>query len=165
LSDEPRDADESKRLVRRHLLIGWLGLAVFLSLGIALEVFHALKWDFYLDLRNAPRRHLWTLAHTHGTLFSLLSIAFAWTAMQVPWTARLSRASVFLVAALILMPAGFFLGGVTLHGGDPNLAILLVPVGAVFLMFSACLVLVAVRVSPLLRQSPRAPSKDRRNVR
>ena len=37
------------------------------------------------------------------------------------------------MAATALMPAGFFLGGFYLHGGDPGLGILLLPVGAVFL--------------------------------
>jgi hypothetical protein len=40
------------------------------------------------------------------------------------------------VAATLLIPAGFFLGGVFVHGGDPGVGVLLVPVGAA-LLFAA----------------------------
>jgi hypothetical protein len=48
-------------------------------------------------------------------------------------------------AAGILLPLGFFLGGVVIHGGDPGLAVLLVPVGAV------AAIVAAGRVVSLLR--------------
>ena len=38
-----------RRLARRHHFIGWWGLLLFLSLGIALETMHGFKSDFYLD--------------------------------------------------------------------------------------------------------------------
>jgi predicted GNAT family N-acyltransferase len=44
----------------------------------------------------------------------------------------------FLTAAIVLLPGGFFLGGLFVHGGDPGLGVLLVPVGAVCL-FAAVL--------------------------
>ena len=53
--------------------------------------------------------------------------------------ARRRFASRCLVAASILLPAGFFLGGFGIHGGDPGLGVLLVPVGAV-LLFAAVVV-------------------------
>jgi hypothetical protein len=152
-------------LVRRHLAIGWLGLAVFLTLGIALEVFHGLKLDFYLDLRNGPRRMLWTLAHTHGTLFSLMSLAFAWTTSQVRWSVWLSRASYPLNLALLLMPSGFFLGGTWLHGGDPNLAILLVPVGAALLLLAVLFIILALRASSRLVTAEAPAKSGRRGAR
>jgi len=34
----------------------------------------------------------------------------------------------------VLLPGGFFLGGVSFYGGDPGLGALLIPVGAVFLL-------------------------------
>jgi hypothetical protein len=47
--------------------------------------------------------------------------------------------------ANIVLPGGFFLGGVTIYGGDPGLGILLVPVGAFFLL--AGVLLTAWRVT------------------
>jgi len=40
------------------------------------------------------------------------------------------------VASTILIPSGFVLGGVFLHGGDPGMGVLLVPAGAVLLLFA-----------------------------
>src|SRR5262245_40711472 len=66
-----------RRLARRHHLIGWCGLLVFLSLGALLETLHGFKIGFYLDPGHKLRRELWTLAHAHGTLLSLVNIGFA----------------------------------------------------------------------------------------
>jgi hypothetical protein len=129
--NETQESTAADGLVRRHLLAGWLGLLAFLSLGIALETLHGLKVDFYLDLKNEPRRMLWTLAHTHGTLFSLVSIAFAWSLTQLRYFPERRWVSAFLLfGGQVLLPSGFFLGGVWLYSGDPNLFILLVPAGA-----------------------------------
>lgn len=123
--------------VRRHLIAGWLGLVVFMSLGLSLEILHGLKIDFYLDLRNGTRRMLWTLAHSHGTLFSLLNIAFAWTLTQLRSAGSLAAASYALILGQWLMPLGFFLGGTWLLSGDPGYGILLAPVGGVLVLSSA----------------------------
>ena len=56
---------------------GWWSLAVFLTLGLVLEALHGFKLGFYLDVHNQTRRHMWTLAHAHGTLLGLVHIAFA----------------------------------------------------------------------------------------
>ena len=132
-----------KRLARRHHLLGWLGLLVFLSLGVFLEGLHGFKVGFYLDLGNRIRREMWTLAHAHGTLLSLVNIGFAAGLPQFgSWTAgRLRLASFFLLDAAILIPAGFFLGGVSPSEGDPGIGILLVPFGAVLLFVAVALVL------------------------
>lgn len=121
--------------IRRHLRFGWWSLLVFLTLGIALEAMHGFKIGWYLDVSNATRRLMWTLAHTHGTLLALVHIAFA---LSLPFLAtdreRPRRwASASLYGASVLLPGGFFLGGVVVHGGDPSLGILLLPVGAVLL--------------------------------
>ena len=44
-------------------------------------------------------------------------------------------ASWALLWAALLLPAGFFLGGVVIHDGDSGLGILLVPVGALLLLY------------------------------
>ena len=125
-------------VTRRHLRIGWWSLLVFLTLGVVLEGLHGLKIGLYLDVSNSTRRLMWTLAHAHGTLLSLVHIAFAASLSLLPsWDPR-SRglASICLTSAGLLVPAGFFLGGVAdfkKYGGDPGLGIVLVPLGALLL--------------------------------
>jgi len=123
-------------LVRRHLVIGWWSLLLFLGLGIFLEALHGLKLGLYLSVEAETRRLMWTLAHTHGTLLSLVHIVFATTIGKVPEDARrsLHLASLCLIGAGVLMPAGFFLGGVFFYSGDPGLGIFLVPPGGILLL-------------------------------
>lgn len=132
------------RLVSRHLRVGWWSLAVFLTLGIALEAMHGFKLGWYLDLSNATRRFLLTLAHVHGTLIALVHLAFAATlAARAPRPLpRAAFASASLVGAGLALPVGFLLGGLWPWGGDPGLGIVLVPVGAALLL--AGVVVVAV---------------------
>ena len=131
-----------RRLARRHGVYGWWGLLVFLSLGIALETLHGFKAGLYLDPDHRLRRLLWTLAHAHGTLFALIHLAFAATVESLGrWSpARLKLASFFLLDALLLLPVGFFLGGVGHTETDPSPAILLVPLGAFFLLAAVALI-------------------------
>jgi hypothetical protein len=135
-------ADLRRRLARRHHWIGWWGLLVFLSLGIGLETLHGFKAGFYLDPAERLRRLLWTLAHAHGTLLALIHIGFAAGLPQLGrWTERrLKLASFFLTDALLLMPAGFFLGGVGHSEVDPSPGVLLVPVGALALLAAVALI-------------------------
>ena len=140
MSDEL--ADLRRRLARRHYLIGWWGLLVFLSLGIGLETLHGFKVGFYLDPAHRLRRLLWTLAHAHGTLLALIHVAFAVGLGQFGhWTVRRLRlAAFFLTDALVLLPAGFFLGGIGHGEVDPSPGVLLVPVGALFLLAAVGLI-------------------------
>jgi hypothetical protein len=41
-----------------------------------------------------------------------------------------------LIWAAILLPAGFFLGGIVTYGGDPGFGVWLVPIGALLLFYS-----------------------------
>ena len=131
-------------LVGRHLRIGWWSLAVFLTLGIALEVMHGFKLGWYLDLSNATRRLLLTLAHVHGTLVALVHLAFAATLAIRGTLPRAALASAMLVGAGTALPMGFLLGGLWPWGGDPGLGIVLVPVGAALLLGSVVLVAVGL---------------------
>ncbi len=134
-------ADPGEHVSRLHLRVGWWALLVFVSLGAVLETLSGFKVGVYLDVANSTRRLMWTLAHAHGTLLSILNIVFALTVRHAPgWDAG-SRllASRCLRAALVLMPLGFFLGGVRIHGGDPGLGILLVPPGALLLFVAVLL--------------------------
>ena len=136
------------RLDRLHLRLGWWAVFVFLALGIVLEGMHGLKLGYYLDLANSTRRHMWTLAHAHGTLLGLVNVAFALSLRAFgseksdlgksdPGWQR--RASVALLLATLLLPGGFLLGGIVIYGGDPGLGVLLVPVGGFALLYAVWL--------------------------
>ena len=136
MNDEGREP-----IVRRHLAFAWWTVLVYLTLGAGLEAAHALKLGLYVDVANQTRRLMWTLAHAHGTLLGLMSLGFAFTASRLgKWPERSQRiASRALMGATLLIPLGFFLGGLFIHAGDPGLGIVLVPAGAL-LLFVAVLV-------------------------
>jgi hypothetical protein len=121
---------------RRHLRFGWWALLVFAALGLALESLQGFKVAAYLDVSNDTRRLMWRLAHAHGGLLAAINILFALTlrtASAAPFP-RVQRISTGLIAATILLPGGFFLGGVAFYSGDPGIGVLLVPIGAVLLL-------------------------------
>ena len=78
--------------------------------------------------------------------------------MQDIVTSRaLAAASQALVAAGVLLPAGFFLGGMVVYGGDPGLGVLLVPVGAVCLIVAAGIAVKALNqpvIEPMTSDEP-----------
>ncbi len=124
----------------RHRRFGWWALLCFLTLGITLEALHGFKVGWYLDVSNSTRRLLWTLAHAHGVLLALVNLMFAVTLRAFPevrggWC-RL--ASPCLLAANVLLPGGFFLGGLYVYAGDPGLGIVVAPLGSL-LLFAAVL--------------------------
>ena len=120
----------------RNLRFGWWSLLVFLSLGGALETLHGFKIGWYVDVGNETRRLMFTLGHAHGTLLALINIAAGLTARNVDRFELRSSASFALIWAAILLPAGFFLGGIVIYDGDPGLGVWLVPIGALLLFYS-----------------------------
>lgn len=144
-SDSQRRA--STVYARLHAVFGWWSLLAFLTLGIVLEAMHGFKVGWYLDVGNEQRRLMWTLAHTHGTLLSLVNICFAWSVSKLHGWDRRRRtiASRCLLAAGVLMPAGFLLGGVFALNNDPGLGILLVPPGALLFLVAVLLTALAAR--------------------
>jgi predicted GNAT family N-acyltransferase len=136
---------ESETLKQRHLALGWLTLLVFLTLGIALEALHGFKIGSYLDVDHEARRLGLRLAHAHGVLLGLVHLAFAWTlGASLRTLDRAKLSSQLLAAATILLPGGFFLGGLFARGGDPGLGILLVPCGAICLFVAVLFVVLAL---------------------
>lgn len=129
-------------LARKHFRFGWWALLCFLSLGALLEAFHGFKLGYYLDVENDARRLAFRLAHAHGTLLSLINVAFALTLASrfAPSLAAAGRASPLFVVATFLLPGGFLLGGLFVHGGDPSVGIFLVPLGALALFVAVFLV-------------------------
>lgn len=131
----------------KHLAFGWWLVVASIGLGTALEALHALKLGLYLDVANETRRLLWTLAHAHGALLGLLNVAFA---TSLPKLGSLSEggralASGALVAGSLLLPAGFFVGGVFVYEGDPGLAVLLAPLGALLVLVGAVVIALGAR--------------------
>ena len=120
----------------RNLRFGWWSLLVFLSLGAVLETMHGFKIGWYVDVGNETRRLMFTLAHAHGTLLALVNIAAGLTARNVDRFELRRSVSVALIWAAILLPAGFFLGGIVIYDGDPGLGVWLVPIGAALLFYS-----------------------------
>ena len=81
---------------------------------------------------------MWTLAHAHGTLLSLVHILFGLSVRVAPDMGARSHPLISwcLIGASLLLPGGFFLGGAVFYGGDPGVGVLLVPLGAVSMMIA-----------------------------
>lgn len=151
----PRDAAVSnaeRGLPAFHLRFGWTALLVFATLGLVLEGLHAYKSPAYLGVDQEVRRLMWTLAHAHGVGLSLLHIGFAFTAERLggPTASdarrrRLALGGKLLCFAIVLLPLGFFLGGIGAFEGDPGVGVFLAPVGA--LCTWAAILLVAMVTS------------------
>ena len=115
--------------------VGWRALLVFATLGLILESLQGFKVAAYLDVSNETRRLMWRLAHAHGTLLGVINVLFGLTlksSSSPPAATR--RISVALVAATLLLPLGFFLGGAWFYAGDPGVGVVLVPAGAALLI-------------------------------
>jgi hypothetical protein len=123
---------------QRHLRVGWWSLLGFAMLGLTLEALHGFKVRAYLDTSNETRRLMWTLAHAHGIGLALVHIVFGVMLRAAPESAprNVSLTSTALVLASVLLPGGFFLGGVVFYAGDPGVGIALVPVGAAALLYA-----------------------------
>ena len=125
---------------RTCLVHGWVMVLISVCLGLTLEALHLFKSPFYLEV--SLRRDLWTLAHAHGTLLGLLVVVMGYSARALIPAAEARNAPLKLLrAASVLVPCGFFLGGVWASEGDPSLFILLVPFGAALLLFGIALIL------------------------
>ncbi len=141
---EAKPALDLRAEALRHQKLGWAALLAFLLLGMLLEAMHGFKLGFYLDVANETRRTMWTLAHAHGTLIALVNVAFALSLPQIPIPeARFRLASRCLLGATVLMPAGFFLGGLDIRSGDPGLGVVLAPVGGALMIVGVAIVALA----------------------
>ena len=119
----------------RHLRFGWWSLFAWLTLGVVLETLHGFKLAWYLNVDVEMRRLMFTLAHAHGTLLALVNIAAGLTLRTVKGFELEKNASLALLGGSVLLPAGFVLGGLVIHDGDPGIGVLLVPVGALLLLY------------------------------
>lgn len=132
---------------RNTAAYGWLGLALWSTVGFALEAAHGWKLSAYLD--SELTRLLLTLAHAHGAMLSLVLIAFG-----VHGAAHLDVGETWPRRALLIawgtMPLGFALGAFAHPESDPGVGIFLVPVGACALIAALTRIAFAVwkRTSP-----------------
>jgi hypothetical protein len=126
------------RLAMRHRRFGWTALLVWMCGGLLLELFHGFKLGGYL--LDPLRREFWTLAHFHGSLLSVVNLAYVrWAEAPGLSAATRGRASAALIAGSVLMPLGFLLGGAWHYEGDPGLGIFLAPLGALALLYPVAL--------------------------
>ena len=79
-----RTVNDPLAYARKHVRFGWWSLLAFLTLGFALEVLHGFKAQMYLDVSNETRRLMWTLAHAHGSLISLIHVVFGVCLRTIP---------------------------------------------------------------------------------
>ena len=134
-TDPPSDR---AALVARHMRFGWSSLFLFVLLGTLLEALLGFKWTPYMT--NDTRQMLWRLAHAHGTLLALVHIAFALT-LYIGMGTNLHRiVSPCLITASVLLPGGFFAGGLFTYNGDPGMGVLVVPLGACFMITAVFLI-------------------------
>jgi hypothetical protein len=128
-----RDRDSTAALTSLTVRFGLWSLLAYVALGLALEAMHGFKVAWYLEFET--RRLLWTLAHAHGVLVSLLTIGFGMMLHSAAEPQTWHRVvSACLMAAVVLLPGGFLLGGIYVYGGDPGPGVLLSPVGGVLLL-------------------------------
>lgn len=116
------DVAIEERAARRF---GWVSLAAWASIGVALEAGHAFKIPAYLDDELA--RSLLRLAHAHGVGLSLVVLAYSVAGAKL----HVQRApGLLLRVGAVLVPLGFGLGAFGHSESDPSAGIALVPIGA-----------------------------------
>src|ERR1044071_1000504 len=113
---------------------GWISLAAWIVFGLLIEGLIGFRSPGLLD--DSVRREMFRLAHAHGTLLNLVLIAAAICA-RLDLIRIGPGASLGLRSSVILLPAGFLIGGLWHFKDEPGLGILLVPIGAVLLLASA----------------------------
>jgi len=120
----------------RSLRFGWTWLFLWACFGIALEAMHGFKIGGYLD--DELGRLLLRLGHAHGVGTALVVLVYS--AVGVPLL-RLRpdggrRVGRWLRAGAVALPMGFAASALGHPEGDPSLAILLVPVGALLILLA-----------------------------
>lgn len=151
---------------RTSLQWGWALLALFLLGGLTLEFLHLIKAPWYFEVRI--RRELWVLAHAHGALLAVLNLLFAYSATYcLPEVRKRALAGGMLRWGAVLVPAGFFLGGIGNSESDPSLFITLTPIGAVMALHAVTSMALGARRAQQKAPSPAVtgpekPSKRKR---
>jgi hypothetical protein len=152
----PGESVDDASYVQRHLRVGWWSFLLFATFGLFLESLQGFKIRAYLDVSNETRRLMWTLAHAHGALLGLVNVLVGLSIRIMPDVGLAHRrlTSATLLAATVLIPGGFFLGGVVFYGGDPGLGVLILPIGAVALLVAAFLLARGAGSMPSVAAAP-----------
>lgn len=130
-------------LGRRHGRFGWTTVLIWLTFGFALEMLHGFKISDYL--LDPIRREFWSLAHFHGVTLALVNLIYVnWAENEKLHYSRRNLASWALIGGSILMPVGFFLGGLIHFEGDPGFGIFLAPPGAILILITVLLQTMAI---------------------
>jgi hypothetical protein len=123
---------------RQHLRYGWTALAVGLAFGVTLESLLGFKTVAYL--LDPLREELWRLAHLHLSMLALVNLVYAsWADRESLSPAARRLASRALIAGSMLLPLGFFFGGIAHYEGDPGIGIFLAPPGAILVLIAAAI--------------------------
>ena len=141
-SSAVREENEEDSVTRVLFTRGLVLTALGMALGLTLEGLIGYKTPAYLQ--DSLRRELFRLAHAHLTLLGLLAsvCGLGLSRWQVSAPAAVRRA---LLAGALLMPLGFFLGGMSHPEGDPGPGIWLAPAGALLVLYGLCGVVMALR--------------------
>ena len=103
--------------------LAFVWMAVWVAFGLVLDTLLGTKQLSYLT--DPLRRELWRLAHAHGVLLSAVFVVVA--RLHGFGGRRTPERLLFL--GLLLLPTGFFLGGLNPTETDPGAGIWLVPLG------------------------------------
>lgn len=130
-----RDTSPPSPLARAHRRFGWTALFVALLFGTALEAL--LGWKAAGLTLDPVRREFWSLAHFHAATLALVNLVYVpWAEHEALGAAARRAASRALLAGSLLLPLGFFLGGLFHPEGDPGAGIFLAPVGALLIVYA-----------------------------
>jgi len=134
------------KFTKTQFCFAWICLWIFF--GLLLDSFMGMKQLFYLS--DPVRREMWRLAHTHGTLMTLVFLAY----VHFRGIAKKLHENMMFIGAL-LMPVGFFLGGILTTEIDPFVGVFLVPIGGLLFVLGMLLSLFSTPQTP----QPSLPSQ------
>jgi hypothetical protein len=132
------------KFTKTQFCFAWICFWIFF--GLLLDSFMGMKQLFYLS--DPVRREMWRLAHTHGTLMTLVFLAY----MHFRGIAKKQHENMMFIGAL-LMPVGFFLGGILTTEIDPFIGVFLVPIGGLLFVLGLLLSLFTTPQTPQLAPS------------
>jgi hypothetical protein len=128
----PKEKDGVPVSENSALKQAWVSIAVWMTLGLLLEGLLAFRSPAYLQ--DEVRREMFRLAHSHGGVLNLLLLAAAYYIRM--YSPDITRAALpALQAGVILMPAGFLLGGLWHYDSDPGPGVFLAPIGGLMVIF------------------------------
>jgi hypothetical protein len=141
------------KFTKTQFCFAWICFWIFF--GLLLDSFMGMKQLFYLS--NPVRREMWRLAHTHGTLMTLVFLAY----VHFRGIAKKQHENMMFLGAL-LMPVGFFLGGIVTTEIDPFVGVFLVPIGGLLFVLGLLFSLFTATQTPQPSLPPQKPSQKKK---